>query len=69
MPSKEWGRVLGFQIPDRNTDTLLILASCLAVSITCSSVSALQGPAIRKGLPLKPLQSFICDVSSFTTML
>ena len=56
-PSNEFGRVLGFHIPARNRLTSFILANCVAVSITCSSVSALHGPEIRKGLPLYPLQS------------
>ena len=47
-PSKPPGLVRGFQIPARN---ILIprAASWRAVSITCSSVSALQGPAITSG--------------------
>ena len=47
-PSKPPGLVRGFQIPARNI-FIPFSASCLAVHITCSSVSALQGPAITIG--------------------
>ena len=48
LPSKHPGLVRGFQTPARNI--LQPLAeSCWAVSITCSSVSAEQGPAIMMG--------------------
>ncbi len=47
-PSKPPGLVRGFQIPARNTLTP-IEDSSLAVCITCSSVSALQGPDIISG--------------------
>ena len=46
-PSKPPGFVRGFQMPARNMWQPLP-ASCLAVVITCSSVSALQGPAMMK---------------------
>lgn len=49
IPSKPPGLVRGFQIPARNIFCPLA-ASCLAVSITCSSVSALHGPAMTIGL-------------------
>ena len=47
-PSKPPGLVRGFQIPARKIGTPF-LDSSTAVAITCSSVSALQGPAIIKG--------------------
>ena len=47
-PSKPPGLVRGFQMPARNSLRPLS-ANCLAVLITCSSVSALQGPAITIG--------------------
>src|SRR5574344_184924 len=54
MPSNAPGLVRGFQMPARNILTPLD-ASNLAVSITCSSVSALQGPAMTNGfLSLNP---------------
>ena len=43
--SKPPGLVRGFQMPARNS-LMPLSASCLAVLITCSSVSALQGPAL-----------------------
>src|SRR5919205_4210345 len=49
IPSKLPGRVRGFQIPARNISTLPVAAKRWVVSKTCSSVSALQGPAIIKG--------------------
>ena len=49
MPSKPPGLVRGFQIPARNI-FIPLEASSLAVVITCSSVSALHGPAITIGL-------------------
>src|ERR1019366_5771771 len=49
MPSNMPGLVLGFQIPALNTSTLSVLARRVAVSTTCSSVSALQGPLIING--------------------
>ena len=48
MPSKPPGCVRGFQIPARNTWMPRSLRP-LAVCMTCSSVSALQGPAIIIG--------------------
>ena len=48
IPSKPPGLVRGFQIPARKIFTPLA-ASWVAVDITCSSVSALQGPAITIG--------------------
>src|SRR5690606_4294101 len=51
MPSNSPGRVLGFQIPARNTCALPVFAMRWAVDTTCSSVSALHGPAMTKGLP------------------
>ena len=48
MPSNPPGFVRGFQIPARNILTPLE-ANPWAVSNTCSSVSALQGPAITIG--------------------
>jgi len=47
-PSKPPGLVRGFQMPARNI-FIPLAANCLAVSITCSSVSALHGPAITRG--------------------
>ena len=47
-PSKPPGLVRGFQIPARKI-FIPLLANALAVFITCSSVSALQGPAITIG--------------------
>jgi hypothetical protein len=41
--------VRGFHNPARKTLTCGIFASSLAVLITCSSDSALQGPAITRG--------------------
>ena len=49
VPSKHPGWVRGFQIPARNTLMPKSLSPA-AVVITCSSVSALQGPAITLGL-------------------
>ena len=46
-PSKPPGLVRGFHTPARNRWHPLP-ANCLAVVITCSSVSALQGPAMMK---------------------
>src|SRR5690606_13163328 len=51
MPSNSPGRVLGFQIPARNTCALPVFAMRWALDTTCSSVSALHGPAMTKGLP------------------
>ena len=48
LPSKPPGLVRGFQIPARNMWHPSCL-SCLAVVITCSSVSAEHGPAITNG--------------------
>ena len=48
-PSKELGRVRGFQIPALSKSIFPVAFNLTAVSTTCSSVSALQGPAIRKG--------------------
>ena len=50
-PSKPPGLVRGFHTPARKLWHPFI-ASCLAVVITCSSVSAEQGPAITKGRSL-----------------
>ena len=47
-PSKPPGRVRGFQIPARKIFTPMA-ANAVAVAITCSSVSALHGPAITSG--------------------
>ena len=47
-PSNIPGRVRGFQIPARKKDTSVFLRLC-AIFSTCSSVSALQGPAITTG--------------------
>jgi len=47
-PSNPPGRVLGFQIPALKTLTSESFNSC-AIFNTCSSVSALQGPAITNG--------------------
>ena len=47
-PSKPPGLVRGFQMPARNILTPL-LASAWAVFMTCSSVSALHGPAMTIG--------------------
>ena len=49
IPSKLPGLVLGFQIPARIMSTLPVAANRIAVCITCSSVSALQGPEIING--------------------
>src|SRR6476619_689029 len=49
MPSKLPGLVRGFQMPARIISTLPVLCKRTAVSSTCSSVSALQGPAIING--------------------
>ena len=48
-PSKPPGLVRGFQIPARNI-FIPLAANSLAVVITCSSVSALHGPAMTTGL-------------------
>ena len=48
FPSNPPGLVRGFHTPARNI-LQPFMASCLAVSITCSSVSAEQGPAITNG--------------------
>ena len=48
VPSNPPGLVRGFQIPARN-NLMPLSAIPLAVSITCSSVSALHGPAITIG--------------------
>ena len=48
-PSNELGRVRGFQIPALNNFTLLISCNNLAVSNTCSRVSAPHGPEIIRG--------------------
>ena len=47
-PSKEPGCVRGFHMPARNT-CIPKAARPRAVSITCSSLSALQGPAMHMG--------------------
>src|SRR5690606_30048184 len=49
IPSNSPGRVRGFQMPARSTLTLPVLASRWAVARTCSSVSALHGPAMTNG--------------------
>src|SRR5690606_39526219 len=49
-PSYWPGLVRGFQIPARSACTLPVAASCLAVMMVCSSVSALQGPLMMIGL-------------------
>jgi hypothetical protein len=43
--------VRGFHIPALNAFTLGLEEISRAVSNTCSSVSALQGPAMTKGSP------------------
>ena len=48
LPSKPPGLVRGFQTPARNMWQPFV-ASCCAVVITCSSVSAEHGPAITIG--------------------
>ena len=48
IPSKPPGLVRGFQMPARKI-LIPLLAKALAVSITCSSVSALQGPEMTMG--------------------
>ena len=48
--SKFPGLVLGFQIPARMILTEAIEAKSFAIAMICSSVSALQGPDINKGL-------------------
>ena len=60
MPSKLPGRVLGFQIPARIISTLPVAANRIAVCITCSSVSALQGPEIIKGDFFNKMLTFCC---------
>ena len=50
-PSKPPGLVRGFHTPARKL-WHPNMASCLAVVITCSSLSALQGPAMTKGRSL-----------------
>lgn len=47
-PSKPPGLVRGFQIPERKI-LIPLLANCVAVFITCSSVSAEHGPAMITG--------------------
>ncbi|MNT41989.1 hypothetical protein D3C72_1783850 [compost metagenome] len=49
IPSNSPGRVRGFQIPARKTDTLPVAASKCAVVNNCSSVSALHGPEMING--------------------
>ena len=51
LPSKPPGLVRGFHTPARNMWQPLS-ASCFAVVITCSSVSAEHGPAITNGRSL-----------------
>ena len=51
MPSKEPGRVRGFQMPARNKSIFPSASKAWAVASTCSSVSAEQGPAMRIGCP------------------
>ncbi len=51
-PSKQSGRVRGFQMPARNAATRRSRRSRRAVRSTCASVSALQGPAMTYGRPL-----------------
>src|SRR5690606_31797074 len=59
IPSNKPGLVRGFQIPARNISILPVAARRCAVSTTCSSVSALQGPLITSGL----LPHACCTVS------
>ena len=63
LPSNPPGLVLGFHTPARNM-WQPFAASCMAVDITCSSVSAEQGPAItvRRSLLLGRLSG--CSSSS-----
>ena len=49
IPSNIPGFVLGFQIPALSMSTLPVAVSRWAVSITCDSVSALQGPLMING--------------------
>ena len=49
MPSNEFGRVRGFQIPARNALTCGDATSPRAVASICSADSALHGPAITHG--------------------
>ena len=60
IPSKLPGLVLGFQIPARIISTLPVAANPLAVAITCSSVSALQGPEIINGAFFNNALTFCC---------
>ena len=60
MPSNKPGLVRGFQMPARKISILPVLARRVAVSSTCSSVSALQGPLIINGR----LFHFVC-IKSF----
>ena len=69
MPSKPPGLVRGFQMPARNI-LIPLSASSLAVFITCSSVSALHGPAITKGrLSSTPGRAIFSNSSSITIEL
>ena len=52
-PSKLPGRVRGFQMPARSISIFPVAAKRVAVCISCSSVSALQGPEIMRGRLLK----------------
>ena len=68
-PSKQLGRVRGFQIPARNASTPAS-RNREAVSITCSLLSALHGPAISNGRsrlenkphPLQPSVSILKSI-------
>src|SRR5678815_5475737 len=59
IPSNMPGLVRGFQMPARSISTLPVAANRCAVSTTCASVSALQGPLMIRGLLLHAL----CTVS------
>jgi len=49
MPSKEFGLVLGFHMPARKIWADSLPLSSRAVSRTCCSLSALQGPEMIRG--------------------
>ncbi|MNS67732.1 hypothetical protein D3C72_1009930 [compost metagenome] len=69
IPSNSPGRVRGFQIPARKIFTFPVFANKCAVDTNCSSVSALQGPAIIKGLSPVSNQDFKGVMSNVFFML
>src|ERR1051326_1052532 len=68
-PSNELGLVLGFHIPERKIVTRSSFASSRAVLITCSSVSAPQGPLITSGRFAFGSQSLSGTMSRFSIFI